>query len=142
MSKYGVFSGPYFPAFELNTERYGVSLRVQSECGDIFENLSHSELSLSEKIKSLQYNAALAIKGAIKGSCKEKLYQKLGFESLKHRRWMRKLCYLCKVISSKRPSYINDVLPPIQRSQRNQGSFQPLLCRTEIFENFFTVYGK
>ena len=30
------FSGPYFPAFGLNTERYGlsfVSLRIQSECG-------------------------------------------------------------------------------------------------------------
>ena len=25
MSKYGVFSGPYFPAFGLNTERYEVS---------------------------------------------------------------------------------------------------------------------
>ena len=27
------FSGPYFPAFGLNTERYGVSLRIQSEWG-------------------------------------------------------------------------------------------------------------
>ena len=26
------YSGPYFPAFELNTERYSVSLRIQSEC--------------------------------------------------------------------------------------------------------------
>ena len=33
VSKYGVFSGPYFSAFGLNTERYGVSLRIQSECG-------------------------------------------------------------------------------------------------------------
>ena len=29
------FSGPYFSAFELNTERYSVSLRIQSECGKI-----------------------------------------------------------------------------------------------------------
>ena len=29
------FSGPYFPAVELNTERYGVSLRIQSKCGKI-----------------------------------------------------------------------------------------------------------
>ena len=29
----GSFPGPYFPAFELNTERYSVSLRIQSECG-------------------------------------------------------------------------------------------------------------
>ena len=27
------YSGPYFPAFALNTERYGVSLCIQSECG-------------------------------------------------------------------------------------------------------------
>ena len=33
--KYGVFSGQYFPAFGLNTERYGVSSPIQSECGKI-----------------------------------------------------------------------------------------------------------
>ena len=27
------YSGPYFPAFGLNTERYSISLRIQSECG-------------------------------------------------------------------------------------------------------------
>ena len=27
------FSGPYFPAFGMNVERYSVSLRIQSECG-------------------------------------------------------------------------------------------------------------
>ena len=27
------YSGPYFPTFGPNTERYGVSLRIQSECG-------------------------------------------------------------------------------------------------------------
>ena len=31
VSKYRVFSGPYFPAFGLNMERYRVSLRIQSE---------------------------------------------------------------------------------------------------------------
>ena len=29
------FSGPYFPAFGLNTEIYGVNLPIQSECGKI-----------------------------------------------------------------------------------------------------------
>ena len=27
------FIGPYFSAFGLNTEKYSVSLRIQSECG-------------------------------------------------------------------------------------------------------------
>ena len=31
MSKYGDFSGPYFPVFGLNTEIYGKNLRIQSE---------------------------------------------------------------------------------------------------------------
>ena len=35
VSKYGVFSGLYFSAFGLNTGRYGVSLRIQAECGKI-----------------------------------------------------------------------------------------------------------
>ena len=33
VSKDGVFSDPYFPTFGLNTERYSVTLRIQSECG-------------------------------------------------------------------------------------------------------------
>ena len=34
----------------------------------------------------MQYNAALAITDAIKGSSKEELYQELGFKFLKDRR--------------------------------------------------------
>ena len=29
------YSGPHFPVFGLNTERFGVSVRIQSECGKI-----------------------------------------------------------------------------------------------------------
>ena len=29
------YSGPHFPAFGLNTEKYGVSLRIQSKCGKV-----------------------------------------------------------------------------------------------------------
>ena len=29
------FSGPYFSVFGLNTDSYGVSLRIQSKCGKI-----------------------------------------------------------------------------------------------------------
>ena len=35
VSKYGVFSGLHFPAFRLNTQRYGVSLHIQSKWGKI-----------------------------------------------------------------------------------------------------------
>ena len=35
MSKYGYFSGPYFPVFGLNTEIYEVNLHIQSEYREI-----------------------------------------------------------------------------------------------------------
>ena len=51
VSKYGVFSDPYIPAFGLNTERYFISLRIQSEFGKIrtrknsvFGHFSRSEI--------------------------------------------------------------------------------------------------
>ena len=38
VSKYGVFSGPYFPVLGLNTEIYGVNFHIQSEYGKNTEN--------------------------------------------------------------------------------------------------------
>ena len=38
--------------------------------------------SVHRKLESIQYDAALAITGATKGSSREKNYQELGFESL------------------------------------------------------------
>ena len=32
-ARIGSYSGPHFPAFGLNMERYSVSFRIQSECG-------------------------------------------------------------------------------------------------------------
>ena len=41
--------------------------------------------SFSSKIESVQYNASLAITGAMRGTFQEKLYQVLGLESLKEK---------------------------------------------------------
>ena len=45
----------------------------------IYDQLNLS--SLVNKIESVQYNVALAIIGAIRGTSEEKLYQELGFIS-------------------------------------------------------------
>ena len=53
----------------------------------VFKCFIRSNLSYqTDKTESVQYNGALAITGAIKGTSKEKMYQKLGFETLKDRR--------------------------------------------------------
>ena len=33
------YSGPHFPAFGLNTERYSVSVRIQSKCGKMWTRI-------------------------------------------------------------------------------------------------------
>ena len=57
-----------------------------------------------QRLKSIQFNAALATTGAIKGTSKEKLYQELGFESLQSRRWFWKSSLFYKIIKNKSPT--------------------------------------
>ena len=45
-----------------------------------------SNISFHKRLESLQYNTALALTGAIRGTLKEKLYNELGLESLQNRR--------------------------------------------------------
>ena len=40
-----------------------------------------------------QYDATLAITGVVTGTFRKKLYAELGLESLKFRRWFRKLAF-------------------------------------------------
>ena len=63
-------------------------IRPHLDYGDVIYDQPNL-FSLANKIESVQYNAALAITYAVRGTCKEKLYLELGFESLKDRRWFR-----------------------------------------------------
>ena len=44
--------------------------------------------SLNQKIERIQFNAALAVTGAIKGTYQSKFYNELGLASLKFRRFL------------------------------------------------------
>ena len=57
--------------------------------------------SSHQRLKSIQYNAALLIMGAI-----ENYLEELGFESLQSRIWFRKLSLFCKIIKSESLSYL------------------------------------
>ena len=74
---------------------YKSLVRPHLDYGDVIYD-QHYNNSFHQKLESIQYNAALAITGAIRASSKEKLYQELGLESLKQRRWFRKLCYFLR----------------------------------------------
>ena len=64
---------------------YKSFIRPHLDYGDIIYDKAFNE-SFHAKLESLQYNATLAITGAIKGSSTEKIYEELGLESLKSRR--------------------------------------------------------
>ena len=69
---------------------YKAFLRPLIDYGDLIYDQPQNE-SFCEKLKSVQYKAALAITGAIKGTSRDKIYKELGLESLKSRRWYKRL---------------------------------------------------
>ena len=78
---------------------YKAFVRPHLHYGDILYDQTDNS-SFHEKLKSTQYNACLTLTGAIRGSWKEKIYQELGFKSLRARGWYRKLCLFYKVLNN------------------------------------------
>ena len=75
---------PILPCTSLLTI-YKSFVRRHLDYGDVIYD-QPSNASFSNKIESAQYNAALAIAGAIKGSYRDKFYREMGLEYLQQRR--------------------------------------------------------
>ena len=90
---------------------YKSFVRPHLDYGDVIYDQPNNS-RLSDKIESVQYNAALAITGAIRGTSKEKLYQEVTLEPLEYRRWLRRKSYLYKIISTKLPPYLYELITP------------------------------
>ena len=89
---------------------YKSFIRPHLDYGAIIFDQPENE-SFCKKIESVQYNAALAITGAIQGTSREKLYKELGLETLKSRRWLKKLCCFYKIKNNGIPSYLAELIP-------------------------------
>ena len=63
---------------------YKSFIRPHLDYDDIVYDRAFNE-SFHKNLESIQYNAAIAITGAIRGTSSEKLFQELGLESLKLR---------------------------------------------------------
>ena len=83
---------------------YKAFVRPHLDYADILYDQAYN-MSFHHKLESIQYNASLAITGAIQLTSKEKLYQELGLESLSLRRWDRKLGMFYKIYKNKSPHY-------------------------------------
>ena len=77
---------------------YEMFIRPQLDYGDVIYDQTFN-MSFQQKTETIQYNAALAITGAVTGSSREKLYQELGLETLQQR-WYRKRCCFYKILNS------------------------------------------
>ena len=72
-------------------EIYKSFVRPHLDYGDIIYDKAFIGY-FQKQLETIQYNAALAIAGAIRGISREKIYSELGLESLQNRRWYRILC--------------------------------------------------
>ena len=113
-------------------------VRPHLDYGDIIYDQPNNE-SFTQKIERIQYKAAFAVTGAIKGTSQCKLYSELGFESLKFRRWFRKLCTFFKLKTSGLPKYLFDLIPQNNHlySTRFLEDVTTFYSRTDAFKYFF-----
>ena len=113
-------------------------IKTHLDYGDVIFDQAYNN-SFHETLESLQYNASLATTGAIMGTTKEKLYQELGLESLRHRRWFRTLCTFYRIFQNQSQRYLYELLPlqatfHSNKSSRNISLFH---FKQKFFRNFF-----
>ena len=89
---------------------YKCFIRPYPGYGDIIYGQAYS-LSFHKKLELIQYNAALALTRAIRGSSSEELYQELELGSLRLQRWHRKLCCFFKIYNKQAPGYSTELIP-------------------------------
>ena len=116
---------------------YKVFLRPLIDYGDIIYDQPHNE-SFCEKTEAVQYKAALAITGAIQATSRHKIYQELGFESLKSRRWYKRLTCMFKIMRNEAPDYLINLVPKCEYAINTRNCHIPMYhCRTDCFKYSF-----
>ena len=117
---------------------YKCFVRSHLDYGDVIYDEAFNN-SFHQKNESLQYSAALAITGAIRGTSREKLYQQLGLESLQQRRWYRKLCLFFKIYKNQWPKYLFDIIPQSNcpYRTRNVQNIPHINVKHQFFKNTY-----
>ena len=107
----------------------------------IYDQLKNE--SLWEKIESIQYKATLTITGATQVISPDKIYQELGLELLKLRRWYKYLVCMFKVMNGKAPNDMIKLFPKYQPTIRTRNNSIPQYkLQTNCFKYFFPFCPK
>ena len=112
---------------------YKAIIKPDLDFGDIlYDQLNKA--TFCQKIESAKYKATLAITGAIQGTSREKLLAELGLETLKSRRWLRRLCCMYKITNIGILKCLTDLIPKRESSYNiRNGKKLFFNCRTESF---------
>ena len=98
-------------------------------------------MSFSDRLESVQYNACLAITGAIKGTSRERLYEELGLETLRDRRWYRKLVLFFNIFKGEAPLYLKNLLPPfVSGRSLHKDTLRQFKTKSTYFAGCFFPY--
>ena len=92
------------------SEIHKAFVRPYLDYDDILYNQAYN-MPFQKKLEPIQYNACLAITGAIWGISKEKHCHELGLESLQLQRWYRKLWIFDKTYTNRSPQYLFKLIP-------------------------------
>ena len=117
----------------------GLNRRAKLSETNPFE-FSESTNYLMKKLESTQYQAALAVSGAWKGTNRSKIYNELGWESLNDRRTYRRQIQLYKIIKGLTPDYLKTPIPPTRNhlfGNRPNNVIKNMFCRNDRFLNSF-----
>ena len=120
---------------------YKSFIRPHLDYCDVIYDQPNDE-SFCSKIERIQYRAALAITGVIRGTSQTKLHSELGLESLKFRRWFRRLSTFFKTKIYGKPEYLLNKIPSSQNhcNTRNADQVETYYCRTDFFNISFFPY--
>ena len=113
---------------------YKSLFRPVLDYGDFIYDQPHNDFV---KNLSLQNKVALAITGAIQGTSRKKIYQELGLESLRARRWYKRLSCMFKIVKEEAPNYLINLIPKIQQTTRTRINRMPTVHRRTDFQKFF-----
>jgi len=91
-------------------------------------------------LESTQYQAALAVSGAWKGTNRTIIYEELGWETLNHSRVFRRLTQFYKIMSGLTPDYLRTPIPSLRGhlfGYRYSNILNTIFCRTDKYKSSF-----
>ena len=111
---------------------YKSFIRIHLDYGDVIYD-QHYNNTFHQKLESIQYNAALTIKGAI--SFRKTLWR-FRFGILTTTDVVRKLCYFFNITKNQCPEYMFDKIPTSRAAYRTRNNIDNIL-RYNVKRTFF-----